>query len=107
MVVTTHLPGRAISALCGVDFGVRFFAIQVDQITLLMIGDRACIMDLQQGPNVLFYMVQAALPLAAFFIFGLQKVSSLVTCTQQYNEHCLLGRCYGLVLPKSQAQMGP
>ncbi|KAI0801086.1 hypothetical protein C8Q74DRAFT_1364735 [Fomes fomentarius] len=33
----------------------------------------ACIVDLQQGPNVLFYMVQAALPLAAFFIFGLQK----------------------------------
>ncbi|KAI0756825.1 hypothetical protein C8Q80DRAFT_1091399 [Daedaleopsis nitida] len=32
-----------------------------------------CIMDLQQNQSVFAYMVQAALPLAAFLIFGLQK----------------------------------
>ncbi|KAH9944229.1 uncharacterized protein BXZ73DRAFT_96718 [Epithele typhae] len=34
----------------------------------------ACIMDLKQDMNVLGYMVQAALPLAAFLIFGFQKL---------------------------------
>ncbi|KAI0361424.1 hypothetical protein OH77DRAFT_427554 [Trametes cingulata] len=33
----------------------------------------ACVMDLKQDMNAFGYMVQAALPLAAFLIFGLQK----------------------------------
>ena len=31
-------------------------------------------MDLKQNLNVFAYMIQAALPLAAFLVFGLQKV---------------------------------
>ncbi|CDO72959.1 hypothetical protein BN946_scf185007.g13 [Trametes cinnabarina] len=33
----------------------------------------ACIIDVRQDMNVFAYMIQAALPLAAFLIFGLQK----------------------------------
>ncbi|TFK94370.1 hypothetical protein K466DRAFT_353312 [Polyporus arcularius HHB13444] len=33
----------------------------------------ACIMDLKQDPSTFGYMIQAALPLAAFLVFGLQK----------------------------------
>ncbi|KAI0719967.1 hypothetical protein C8T65DRAFT_634467 [Cerioporus squamosus] len=33
----------------------------------------ACIMDLKQDPSIFGYMIQAALPLAAFLVFGLQK----------------------------------
>ncbi|KAI0734995.1 hypothetical protein C8Q76DRAFT_765601 [Earliella scabrosa] len=39
--------------------------------TALALG--VCIMDLQRNPNAFAYMIQAALPLAAFLIFGLQK----------------------------------
>ncbi len=31
-------------------------------------------MDLKQDPSTFGYMIQAALPLAAFLVFGLQKV---------------------------------
>ena len=33
-------------------------------------------MDLKQNPSTFGYMIQAALPLAAFLVFGLQKVNS-------------------------------
>ncbi|KAL7285451.1 hypothetical protein PYCCODRAFT_1467115 [Trametes coccinea BRFM310] len=38
----------------------------------------ACIMDLRQDMNTFAYMIQAALPLAAFLVFGLQKDVILV-----------------------------
>ena len=35
----------------------------------------AAVMDLRQSSVVFAYMIQAPLPLAAFLVFGLQKVS--------------------------------
>ena len=65
-------------------------------------------MDLKEERNVFAYMIQAALPLAAFLIFGFQKVHTFARkLSDQLLTFLTLGCGHGLDFLEPKAQMGP
>ncbi|TBU49926.1 hypothetical protein BD309DRAFT_850608 [Dichomitus squalens] len=53
----------------------------------------AAIMDLKQISNPFAYMIQAALPLTAFLIFGLQKVGRVAWNVNRISDDCKIIGC--------------